>query len=85
MPQVHFHTLILKLTWYLTYMFACRCSDEKNPRAKPYTFSNQKLKDLGLKFTPVEQSIYDTVKCLQEKGHISVPKKQEDSSPKVVS
>jgi len=56
----------------------CRCSDEKNPRAKPYTFSNQKLKDLGLEFTPVSQCLYETVKSLQEKGHLPVPSKQED-------
>lgn len=57
----------------------CRCSDEKNPRVKPYIFSNQKLKDLGLEFTPVKQCLYDTVKNLQENGHLPVPPKQEDS------
>ncbi|GLU21980.1 hypothetical protein SLE2022_380830 [Rubroshorea leprosula] len=56
-----------------------KCSDEKNPRAKPYKFSNQKLKDLGLEFTPVKQCLYDTVKSLQEKGHLPVPPQQEDS------
>lgn len=56
----------------------CRCKDEKNPRAKPYKFSNQKLKDLGLEFTPVKQSLYDTVKSLQEKGHLPIPTPQED-------
>ena len=44
-----------------------------NPRAKPYKFSNQKLKDLGLEFTPAKQCLYDTVKCLQEKGHLPLP------------
>ncbi|CAL5327582.1 unnamed protein product [Camellia sinensis] len=43
------------------------CKDETKPRIKPYKFSNQKLKDLGLEFTPVRQSLYDTVKSLQEK------------------
>lgn len=56
----------------------CRCSDEKNPRKKPYKFSNQKLKDLGLEFTPVKQCLYDTVKSLQEKGHLQIPTPQED-------
>ena len=56
-----------------------RCSDEKNPRAKPYKFSNQKLKDLGLEFTPVKQCLYETVKSLQEKGHLPIPAQQEDS------
>ncbi|KAK3188648.1 hypothetical protein Dsin_028209 [Dipteronia sinensis] len=39
------------------YPIPTKCSDEKNPRAKPYKFSNQKLKDLGLEFTsPVDSS-----------------------------
>lgn len=62
------------------YLNMCRCSDEKNPRAKPYIFSNQKLKDLGLEFTPVSQCLYETVKSLQEKGHLPVPAQQEDST-----
>lgn len=57
----------------------CRCSDEVNPRAKPYKFSNQKLRDLGLEFTPVKQCLYETVKSLQEKGHLPVPPPPEDS------
>ncbi|GLT38280.1 hypothetical protein SLA2020_125380 [Shorea laevis] len=61
------------------YPIPTKCSDEKNPRAEPYKFSNQKLKDLGLEFTPVKQCLYDTVKSLQEKGHLPVPPQQEDS------
>uniref|UniRef100_A0A0D9X8B3 NAD-dependent epimerase/dehydratase domain-containing protein n=1 Tax=Leersia perrieri TaxID=77586 RepID=A0A0D9X8B3_9ORYZ len=48
------------------------CSDEKNPRKQPYKMSNQKLRDLGLEFRPASQSLYETVKCLQEKGHLPV-------------
>ncbi|XP_073269124.1 cinnamoyl-CoA reductase 1-like [Primulina huaijiensis] len=55
------------------YPIPTKCSDEKNPRKKPYKFSNQKLKDLGLEFTPVKQSLYDTVKSLQDKGHLPIP------------
>ncbi|KAK6139560.1 hypothetical protein DH2020_026706 [Rehmannia glutinosa] len=55
-----------------------RCSDEKNPRKKPYKFSNQKLVELGLKFTPVKQCLYDTVKSLQEKGHLSIPNQNDE-------
>ncbi|KAL0463980.1 UNVERIFIED_CONTAM: Cinnamoyl-CoA reductase 1 [Sesamum latifolium] len=55
-----------------------RCSDEKNPRKKAYKFSNQKLKDLGLEFTPVKQCLYDTVKSLQEKGHLPIPTQNEE-------
>ncbi|XVE91217.1 hypothetical protein DITRI_Ditri20bG0136600 [Diplodiscus trichospermus] len=61
------------------YPIPTKCSDEKNPRAKPYKFSNQKLKDLGLEFTPVKQCLYETVKSLQEKAHLPVPAQQEDS------
>lgn len=49
-----------------------RCSDEVNPRKKPYNFSDQRLRDLGLQCKPVSQSLYDTVKSLQEKGHLPV-------------
>ncbi|KAK1324154.1 Cinnamoyl-CoA reductase 1 [Acorus calamus] len=55
------------------YPIPTKCSDEVNPRKKPYKFSNQKLKDLGLDFIPIKQSLYDTVKCLQEKGHLPIP------------
>lgn len=61
------------------YPIPTKCSDEVKPRAKPYKFTNQKLKDLGLEFTPVKQCLYDTVKCLQEKGHLPVPTPHEDS------
>ncbi|PIN05982.1 Flavonol reductase/cinnamoyl-CoA reductase [Handroanthus impetiginosus] len=60
------------------YPIPTRCSDEKNPRKKPYKFSNQKLKDLGLEFTPVKQCLYDTVKSLQEKGHLPIPTQNEE-------
>ncbi|KAJ0007002.1 hypothetical protein Pint_30325 [Pistacia integerrima] len=55
------------------YPTPTKCSDEKNPRVKPYKFSNKKLKDLGLEFTPAEQCLYDAVKSLQEKGHLPIP------------
>ncbi|OEL15256.1 Cinnamoyl-CoA reductase 1 [Dichanthelium oligosanthes] len=54
------------------YPVPTKCSDEVNPRKRPYKFSNQKLRDLGLEFRPVSQSLYDTVKSLQEKGHLPV-------------
>ncbi|KAH7547474.1 hypothetical protein FEM48_Zijuj01G0313900 [Ziziphus jujuba var. spinosa] len=61
------------------YPIPTKCSDEKNPRKTPYKFSNQKLKDLGLEFTSVKQCLYDTVKSLQEKGHLQIPTPQENS------
>ncbi|XP_077238080.1 cinnamoyl-CoA reductase 1-like [Tasmannia lanceolata] len=56
------------------YPIPTKCSDEVKPRVTPYKFSNQKLKDLGLQFTPVKQCLYDTVKSLQDKGHLPPPK-----------
>nr|ACZ59064.1 cinnamoyl CoA reductase [Eucalyptus pilularis] len=61
------------------YNLPTKCSDEVNPRVKPYKFSNQKLRDLGLEFTPVKQCLYETVKSLQEKGHLAIPSPPEDS------
>ncbi|KAL8139348.1 hypothetical protein V2J09_005369 [Rumex salicifolius] len=55
-----------------------KCSDEVNPRAKPYKFTNEKLKKLGFEFTPTKQCLYDTVKSLQEKGHLPVPPQQQE-------
>ncbi|XP_073011234.1 cinnamoyl-CoA reductase 1-like [Typha latifolia] len=54
------------------YPVPTKCSDEVNPRKQPYKISNQRLKDLGLQFTPVAQCLYDTVKSLQEKGHLFI-------------
>nr|TKR97387.1 hypothetical protein D5086_0000213800 [Populus alba] len=61
------------------YPIPTKCSDEKNPRKQPYKFTNQKIKDLGIEFTPVKQCLYETVKSLQEKGHLPIPKQAEDS------
>ncbi|KAF9615130.1 hypothetical protein IFM89_022082 [Coptis chinensis] len=61
------------------YPIPTKCSDVVKPRAKPYKFSNQKLKDLGLKFTPVKQSLYETVRSLQEKGHLPIPTQTEEA------
>ncbi|KAL1823153.1 hypothetical protein ACET3Z_009931 [Daucus carota] len=54
------------------YPVPTKCSDEIKPRAKALTFSNQKLKDMGLDFVPVKQCLYETVKSLQEKGQLPV-------------
>jgi len=47
-----------------------RCKDEVNPPKKGYKFTNQPLKDLGMKFTPVHEYLSEAVKSLQEKGFI---------------
>ncbi|WOL18325.1 cinnamoyl-CoA reductase 1-like [Canna indica] len=54
------------------YPIPTKCKDEVNPPKKGYKFTNQKLKDLGLDFTPVNQCLYDTVKSLQDKGLLPI-------------
>jgi cinnamoyl-CoA reductase len=48
----------------------CRCKDQVNPLKKGYKFTNQPLKDLGVKFTPVHGYLYEAVKSLQDKGFL---------------
>ncbi|ONK78838.1 uncharacterized protein A4U43_C01F90 [Asparagus officinalis] len=52
------------------YPLPTKCSDEVNPAKKGYEFTTQKIRDLGISFTPVKQCFYETVKSLQEKGHL---------------
>jgi len=54
------------------YPVPTKCSDELNPKKQPYKFTNQRLRDLGLEFTPVSDALYETVKSLQEKGHLPI-------------
>eukprot|EP01018_Ginkgo_biloba_P015065 Gb_15773 [translate_table: standard] len=53
------------------YPLPVKCSDEKNPRRNPYKFSNQKLTELGLSFTPIKHTLADTVAHFQEKGYLT--------------
>jgi cinnamoyl-CoA reductase len=41
--------------------------------ARTYRFTNQRLRDLGMEFTPVRNSLYETVISLQQKGHLPLP------------
>jgi cinnamoyl-CoA reductase len=64
------------------YPVPTKCKDEVNPPVKGYRFTNQRLKDLGMEFVPVLQSIYETVKSLQEKGMLPVlPPNDQDNMP----
>ncbi|XP_047339768.1 cinnamoyl-CoA reductase 1-like [Impatiens glandulifera] len=54
------------------YPIPTKCMDYGKSRVKPFKLSNQKLLDLGLVFIPVEQGLYETVKYLQEKGHLPI-------------
>ncbi|XP_066321327.1 cinnamoyl-CoA reductase 1-like isoform X1 [Miscanthus floridulus] len=60
------------------YPIPTRCKDLVNPPKKGYKFTNQPLKDLGIKFTPAHEYLYEAVKSLQEKGFL-----QKTSSTKV--
>nr|GMD10573.1 cinnamoyl-CoA reductase 1-like [Ipomoea batatas] len=60
------------------YPVPTKCKDEMKPRAIPYKFNNEKIKNMGLEFTPVKQCLYETVKSLQENGHLPVPIQNED-------
>ncbi|XP_051212244.1 cinnamoyl-CoA reductase 1 [Lolium perenne] len=57
------------------YPVTAKYQDEGDgkPMVKPYKFSNRMLKDLGMEFTPMRESLYDTVVMLQQKGHVTVP------------
>ncbi|KAL6847136.1 hypothetical protein ACP4OV_022989 [Aristida adscensionis] len=54
------------------YPVTSKCEDEKSPKTSPYKFSTQRLQALGFKFTPLNESLYKTVICLQKKGHIPI-------------
>lgn len=55
------------------YPVTDKCEDDGKPMAKPYKFSNQRLRDLGLEFTPIRKSLHETLVCLQQKGHLHLP------------
>jgi cinnamoyl-CoA reductase len=59
------------------YPVTAKCEDDGKPMAKPYKFSNQRLKDLGLEFTPLKKSLYEAVVCMQQKGHLPVIREQQ--------
>ncbi|KAJ7943098.1 Cinnamoyl-CoA reductase [Quillaja saponaria] len=71
--------------YFPKYLVPTKCLDEKKPKPKPYQFSNQKLRDLSIEFTPVTQCLYDTIKSLQEKGHLPIIKEQENSKSTNIS
>lgn len=59
------------------YPVTAKCEEDGKPMAKPFKFSNQRLRDLGLEFTPLRKSLYETVLCLQHKGHLPVIQPQQ--------
>jgi cinnamoyl-CoA reductase len=60
-------------------MIYYRYEDDGKPMVKPYKFSNQRLKDLGLEFTPLKKSVYEAVVSMQKKGHLPVIREQQRS------
>ena len=60
----------------LVRVLVYRCEDDGKPMAKPYKFSNQRARELGLEFTPLKKSLYEAVVCMQQKGHLPVIREQ---------
>ncbi|KAJ4758674.1 NAD(P)-binding Rossmann-fold superfamily protein [Rhynchospora pubera] len=54
------------------YPYSKRDEDDETPMVKSYEFSNQRIKDLGLRFTAIKETLTDTVISLQEKGHLPI-------------
>ncbi|KAF7061177.1 hypothetical protein CFC21_067894 [Triticum aestivum] len=52
------------------YPITSKCEENDKSMANPYRFSNQRLEDLGLEFTDIRRTLYETVICLQQKGHV---------------
>uniref|UniRef100_A0A453Q0E8 NAD-dependent epimerase/dehydratase domain-containing protein n=3 Tax=Aegilops tauschii TaxID=37682 RepID=A0A453Q0E8_AEGTS len=68
--RAHFVRLLKDL--YPQYPVTAKCEDDGKPMAREYRFSNQKLGDRGLEFTDMRTSLYETVICLQHRGHVPV-------------
>ncbi|KAF7091953.1 hypothetical protein CFC21_094497 [Triticum aestivum] len=68
--RAHFVRLLKDL--FPQYPVTAKCEDDGKPRVREYRFSNQKLGDLGLEFTDMRTSLYETVICLQHRGHVPV-------------
>ncbi|KAF7086813.1 hypothetical protein CFC21_090072 [Triticum aestivum] len=69
--RAHFLQLLGDL--FPQYNITAKCEDDDNSMAKPYKFSNRRLRELGLEFTPLRESLYETVMCLQKKGYLPLP------------
>uniref|UniRef100_A0ACD5Z4R2 Uncharacterized protein n=1 Tax=Avena sativa TaxID=4498 RepID=A0ACD5Z4R2_AVESA len=67
------HLVKLLKDLFPQYPVTAKYEDDGKPMAKPYKFSNQRLRDLGLEFTPLRESLYETVTCLQKNGHLPLP------------
>ena len=53
-----------------TVVCARRCFDKENKMIIPTRFSNQKARDLGVKFKNIETMLRDTLASLKQKGFI---------------
>ncbi|TKW42196.1 hypothetical protein SEVIR_1G367600v4 [Setaria viridis] len=75
--RAQFIAMLMEL--FPQYPVTAKCEDDGKPMAKPYKFSNQRLKDLGLEFTPLKKSLCEAVVCMQKKGHLPVITEQQRS------
>lgn len=60
----------LQFTNCISFFVIARCDNKSRPLIKPYKFSNKRLRDLGLEFTPIKESLYNMILSLQEKGDL---------------
>jgi len=51
-------------------LFNGRCADDKPPMPK-YQVSKERAASLGVKYTPLEASLKDTIESLKEKNFVS--------------
>ncbi|PON74274.1 NAD(P)-binding domain containing protein [Parasponia andersonii] len=68
---------------YPTLSIPEECEDDK-PLVQAYQISNEKVKSLGINFTPLEVTLRDTVESLKEKELLSCESKKMSGEGKVV-
>lgn len=59
-------------TQNMDYLYVDRYKDAERLEPIPYNVSRAKAEYLGVKFTPLEKSIKDTIESLKEKNFLSI-------------
>ena len=55
---------------FFSFFELLRCADESGPRAPIYKVSTEKLRSLGMEFTPIEESLKECVDSLIEQKQV---------------
>ncbi|KAK4482426.1 hypothetical protein RD792_009581 [Penstemon davidsonii] len=63
---------------YPNFKLPEKASDDK-PYAPTYNVSKKRAEELGVKFTPLKESIRQTVESLKENNHFKAPKKKKEA------